>query len=134
MFGDWDKKSSKGYNGEVNKVIDYYFLPQEIFGFACRSEGGDCQSFHYAFVLRACQPGEVGNIVTGIIPGAEVLVATSTGASTSRFLAVINALKKANVEPAQISINYYRKLNYLLEEKLNTDYLVGEIISEKNAS
>lgn len=134
LFGAWDKKARKNDNDDVTKAIDYYFLPHEIFGFACRSEGGICQRFQYAFVLRACQPGEVGNIVTGIFPGAEVVLVTSTGTSVLKFLAIINALKKSGVDPAQVSPLHYRRLNYLLEAKLNTDYLIGEIINEKNSA
>jgi len=132
LFGDWDKKVCKEDNGVVKIAVDYYFFPNRIFGFACHSLGDEFQNFHYAFILRACAPSEIGNIITGIVPGAEVLVATSTSVATSKLISLLKTLKKENVEPSQISLNHYRKLNYLLETKLNIDYFIGELIREKN--
>lgn len=132
LFGEWDRRVCRESADDVMNAIDYYFAPEKIFGIACHSYGQGFQSFHYAFVLRACSPCEIGNIVNSVVPGAEVLVKTSTSVSTSKLISLISVLAKNNVDPTKISLHKYRKLNYLLEEKISTDYFIGELIAEKN--
>lgn len=132
LFGDWKKRVGKDGDTNMVNAVDYYFLPSQIFGFMCHSYGSGFKHFHHAFVVRACAPCEIGAAITGIVPGAEILVATSTSVATSRLISLISILKNNKVEPTQISVKHYRKLHYLLNEKLKTDYFVGELISEKN--
>lgn len=132
LFGEWDRSERRDDNGDVINAVDYYFSPHKIFGFACHASGDGYRRFHGAFVLRACVPSEIGNIVTGIVPGADVLVRTSTSIAAAKLMSLLKELRKNNVEPHEISVQRYRKLNYLLEEKISTDFFVGELIGEKN--
>jgi hypothetical protein len=77
-------------------------------------------------------PGDLGSIITGVSPGAEILVKTLIHASSLRLRALLETLKKSNIELSQISDLNYRKLNYLLETKMSTNYFVGELIGPKN--
>jgi|GEM_PF-2103986 len=126
LFGDYQEKISQA------EGIDYYFSVGQIFGFACQSQGLDFQKFNHAFIVRACAPGELGSIVTGISPGAEILVKTLSSASSLRLRAILETLIKSNINLSHISDSYYRKLDQLLEAKISTNYLIGELIGEKN--
>ena len=133
LFGEYFSKSERVDAGvNVRRAVDYYFSSGKIFGFACESFGVDYQRFHHGFVLRACTAAQVGNIISGISPGAEVLVKTLSAVSSMRLKAFIKALQKNSIEPPHIGEDDYRKLNYLLDVKMSTDYLLGEIIAKQN--
>ncbi|OPZ24133.1 MAG: hypothetical protein BWZ03_00292 [bacterium ADurb.BinA186] len=133
LFGDFQAKKIKADMGdEIIHAVDYFFLPGQIFGFACESQGKDFQKFSHVFILRACLPGDLGSIIPGISPGAEILVKTLIHASSLRLRTLLETLKKSNIELPHIPDLNYRKLNYLLETKMSTDYFVGELIGPKN--
>lgn len=135
LFGDFFQKQSRQVDdGKIANALDYYFLPGKIFGFAYESYGNDYQRFHYAFILRACSAGQMGNIISGIVPGAEVLVRTLTGASSLRLRSFLKVIQKNNIEASLIDENHYRRLNHLLDVKMNIDYLAGELIAQKHAA
>jgi hypothetical protein len=133
LFGDYQAKRVKSdMDAEITHAVDYFFLPGQIFGFACESHGKDFQKFSHVFILRACLPGDLGSIIPGVSPGAEILVKTLIHASSFRLRALLDMLKKSNIELSQMSDLNYRKLNYLLETKMSTDYFVGELIGSKD--
>lgn len=135
LFGEYfERNARRDDEAKTLNVVDYHFLPGMIFGYACESFGADYQRFHHVFILRACSPGELGNIISGIIPGAEVLVRALTGAASLRLRSFLKVMQKNNIDPAIINEVYYRKLNHLLDTKMNIDYLVGELIAQKHAA
>jgi hypothetical protein len=129
LFGEYRRKVDKedGDGGLVN-VVDYMFEPGQIFGFAYQSTGVDFKKMHHAFVLRACEPGERGNIISGISPGAEVLVKTLTQAGSMILRETLIKLEK--VDLGKISIGQYRYLNNLLEIKTKADFFIGELLTQ----
>ena len=131
LFGECEKKNHKDSNdnGIVN-AVDYLFLPNSIFGFSIESFGADYQRFHYVFIVRACLPGEMGSVVPGISPGAEILVKTLTSAASERLKNIIKKLVENRINLLLIDLSYYIQLNRILETKMSTDYFVGELIAE----
>ncbi len=131
LFGDYYRKAISRRNEQsIVNAFDYMFAPNEIFGFAYESSGLDFKKFHHAFVLRACMPGESGNIIPGISPGAEIVAKTLSEAGTNRLKTVLYKLVKNKIILSKLPISYYRRLNDLLETKITTDFLVGELIGK----
>jgi hypothetical protein len=58
----------------LSMLLIIHFYLNSIFGFGYESMGKDFEKFHHVFVLRACLAGEVGGIIPGISPGAEILL------------------------------------------------------------
>ena len=133
LFGDYcgNRTIVPGDAGIIN-AIDYFFAPEQIFGFAYESLGVDYKKMHHMFILRACSPGERGSSITGISPGAEILVRTLSEAGAKRLGDVLQKLEKNRIILAELQISYYRKLNDLLEIKNNLNYFVGELIGTAN--
>jgi hypothetical protein len=130
LFGDYRKELIKDdARHDVINAVDYFFSPGLVFGFACQSYGEDFRNFHHIFVMRACAPGEKGNIIPGINPGAEILVKTLTGAASLRLRSILVILKRHNVT-SKVPDAYYQKINQLLEAKMNLDYFVQELIGQ----
>jgi len=133
LFGDYKSRLVReSGNNEIINAVDYFFSPGAIFGFACQSFGIDFLSFHHVFILRACLPGEIGSIITGVSPGAEILVKTLTAASSMRLRSILVMLQKKNIDLSKLLNHHYRKINYLLEAKINASYFVGELLEQKN--
>jgi hypothetical protein len=133
IFGDYYQKIKK--NSEDQNIvphIDYLFLPGQILGFSYESLGADFKKMHHAFVVRACLPGEVGNVVPGICPGAEVLVKTLSSAGVIKLKSILQKLANNGVNLASITHDRYRYLNYLLEKKSNADFFLGELTGKKS--
>ncbi len=127
LFGEYRRKVEKNdSDAGLPNVVDYLFAPNQIFGFAYQSAGVDFKKMHHVFVLRACEPGQTGNIITGISPGAEVLVKTLTQASSMLLRDTFNNLEMVGLN--RISIAQYRHLNNLLEVKARKDFFVGELL------
>jgi hypothetical protein len=113
-------------------AFDYLFAPGQIFGFAYESFGIDFKKLNHVFILRSCLPGESGNIVPGIFPGAEIIAKTLTDAGSNRLKSVLQKLQKNKIILSNISIYNYRRFNDLLDTKISADFLVGEIIGQAN--
>lgn len=129
LFGDYCRKIARDGNGqEIVQAVDYHFTPGQIFGFAYESFGADFKKFHHGFVLRACRGGEVGCMVPGINPGAEILVKTLSSAATLRLKSTLHKIAENGLDLTQIDGKKYRYLNHLLETKSKADFFVGEII------
>ena len=131
LFGDYQKKlPSKHSDKCFINAFDYKFTPNQIFGFAYESTGQDFQKFHHAFVLMACSPGEVGNIIPGIYPGAKILISALSKTAALRLKKILEILQKNSVILSDISISKYRNLNRLLDIKNNVDFWVGELLAK----
>jgi hypothetical protein len=129
LFGFYQNKVSRRYSDEsIVNAFDYIFLPSTLFGFSCESMGQDFKKFHYAFVLRSCAPGESGGIISGISPGAKILVKTLTSAASLKLKTILKKLKQNKINLSSIPVSYYLQLNRLLDTKSNTDFFVGELI------
>jgi hypothetical protein len=135
LFGEYRRKVEKeeGDSGLVN-VVDYMFEPGQIFGFAYQSTGVDFRKMHHVFVLRACEPGEIGNIITGISPGAEILTKILTHAGSQVFMHMLDKLRNGGVDLSQISAGKYRYINDLLEMKIRCDFFVYKLIADNQNS
>jgi hypothetical protein len=131
LFGEHYQQVEKNREDKnIAQNIDYLFLPGQILGFFYESSGIDFKKIHHAFIMRSCWPGEVGNVVPGIYPGAEILVKTLSSAGAIKLKFILQKLANNGVNLALLSPDKYRHLNDLLEAKLNTDYFVGEIIKQ----
>lgn len=129
LFGDYcEKRAVSQDDKDIVEAHDYLFLPGQIFGFAYESAGTDFKKFHHAFVVRSSLPGETGNVVPGIFPGAEILVKTMSSAATERLKSILQTLSNNSVILTALSVSQYGYLNHLLEIKFNTDFFVGELI------
>lgn len=130
LFGDYYRKiETNTDDSEISQACDYYFLPGQIFGFTCESFGKDFKKFHYGFVLRACEPNEIGCVIPGINPGAEILAKTLNSVATDRLRKILRQFAD-NIDLLELSTEKYRYLNHLLETKSNTDFFVGELIEQ----
>lgn len=130
LFGDYLKEIKINNSEGMVKAFDYIFCPHKIFGFAYESTGSDFRKLHHAFILRSCLPGEVGSMISGISPGAEILVRTLTHAGSVRLKTILQKLEKNKFKLSDLPISYYRHLNDLLEIKSNTDFFVDELIAQ----
>lgn len=134
LFGDYCRNLPMVPEDKaIIEAVDYQFLPGQIFGFAYESFGVDFKKFHHGFVLRACRGGEVGCMVPGINPGAEILVKTFGGVMTNRFKEILQVLAQNQVDLTAITGSQYRRLNDLLETKSSTVFLVGELKEAYNS-
>jgi hypothetical protein len=128
LFGDYLKKTPKADVGDgVINAFDYIFAPDQIFGFAYESFGVDFKKFHHAFVLRTCGPGEIGGVIPGILPGAEILVSTVTAAASSNLRNILQILRASDIKLINLPPSQYRHLNYLLAIRCNIDFFVAEM-------
>jgi hypothetical protein len=133
LFGDYcGNRTATPRDANIINAIDYFFAPGRIFGFAYESLGIDYKKMHHAFILRACSPGERGNSIIGISPGAEIIVRTLSDAGSKRLRFVLQKLEKNRIILSELPISYYRRLNDLLEIKMNLNYFVGELIGAAN--
>jgi hypothetical protein len=111
-------------------AFDYIFSQDEVFGFSYESTGTDFKKLNHTFVLRSCSAGEVGSIIPGISPGAQILIKALTGASSMRLKAILNKLQQNKIDLSKLSVLHYHRLNHLLETQSNTDFLVGELLEQ----
>jgi len=133
LFGNYCGNRAAVYSDiNIINAVDYFFAAGQVFGFAYESLGADYKKMHHAFILRACSPGERGNSVTGISPGAEIIVKTLSDASSIRLKAVLQKLEKNRIIISELPVSNLRRLNDLLEIKTNLNYFVGELLGSKN--
>jgi hypothetical protein len=132
LFGEYQNKIPAKNSGDKNIInaFDYIFLPGSIFGFSYESMGKDFEKFHHLFVLRACLAGEVGGIIPGISPGAEILLQTSSNLASINFRKILQKLEKNKINLSKLSAPNYRRLNRLLDVKISADFFVGELIDQ----
>jgi len=131
LFGDYHSKVPQRHNDKnIVNAFEYLFSPGEIFGFAYESSGVDFKKFHHVFILRACLSGESGNVIPGILPGAEIIAKTLTDVGSNRLKSVLQKLEKNKIILSKLSIVNYQRLNDLLETKISADFLVGELIGK----
>jgi hypothetical protein len=132
LFGEYKNKIPpiKYGNENIINAFDYIFLPGSIFGFGYESMGKDFEKFHHVFVLRACLAGEVGGIIPGISPGAEILFQTSSNVASINLRKILQKLEKNKINLSKLPARNYRRLNRLLDVKISTDFFVGELIDQ----
>ena len=132
LFGEYQNKiTAKKYDDEsIINAFDYTFLPNSIFGFGYESMGKDFEKFHHVFVLRACLAGEMGGIIPGISPGAEILLQTSSYVASINLRKIFQKLEKNKINLSKLPAQNYRRLNKLLDVKMSTDFFVGELIDQ----
>lgn len=132
LFGEYQKKISAKNNSDENIInaFNYVFLPGSIFGFGYESLGRDFEKFHHLFVLKACLAGEMGGIIHGISPGAEILLQTSSNLASINFRKILQKLEKNKINLSKLSAPNYRRLNRLLDVKISVDFFVGELIEQ----
>lgn len=85
---------------------------------------------HHAFVLRTCGPGERGNIIAGISPGAELLVKTLRQSEQRLLLATLEKFEKNGLFLNKVPAEQYRRMNRLFEIKAKIDFLSGELLNK----
>src|SRR5580698_9954402 len=91
LFGDYQEKMPQRHSDEnIINAFDYIFSKDKIFGFGYESLGTDFKKLNHTFVLKSCSAGEVGCIIPGISPGAQILIRALTGASSMRLKAILN--------------------------------------------
>lgn len=133
LFGDYCGNRTPATNdANIVNAVDYFFAPGQLFGFVYESFGIDYKKMHHAFVLRACFPGERGNSVIGISPGAEIIVKVLSDAGSKRLRTVLNKLEKNKIDLSLLSVSYYQRLNDLIEIKTDLNYFVSELIGAEN--
>jgi hypothetical protein len=132
LFGNYCNRTPQvNTEKSILNAFDYMFAPGTIFGFSYESNGSEFKNFNHIFVLRACFPGEVGSIIPGIAPGAEILAQTLTNVGSARLKVILEKLQKNKISLEDLSISHYRRLYHLLELKINTDFFVGELIDQQ---
>jgi len=62
-------------------------------------------------ILRAVAPGERASQVSGVAPGAEILLRASGKAKVLRVLALIDAIEAQDIRPDAVSANYWRTVH-----------------------
>lgn len=129
LFGDYLKRIPKpdAHDGVIN-ACDYIFGSDQIFGFSYESFGVDFKRFHHAFVLRTCMPQEIGHIILGISPGAEILVSTATYAASVKLKDVLWQWQKSKIDLVKVSRQDYGHLNMLLEAKMNFSFFAKSLL------
>lgn len=133
LFGNYcSNRTAVPGDANIINAIDYFFAPDQVFGFAYESLGVDFKKMHHAFILRACSPGERGNSVMGISPGAEIIVRTLSEVGSKRLRDVLQKLEKNRVDISELPISNLRRINDLLETKTSLSYFVGELIGAES--
>lgn len=65
-------------------------------------------------VLRAAGPGERGQILAGVSPGAQVLLDATTPAQVRQVLELIETIEAQRIPPEDVSEDYWRDLHTCL--------------------
>lgn len=109
---------------------EHYFQPGDIFGMEMISNGKEYRHCHQIFILKACSEGEVGQIVPGVKPGAEVLLHTSKKLFSLKFLLCFNRIAKLNHGIGVLSDKKIKYLNTLINTKINHSYFLESLLYE----
>jgi hypothetical protein len=129
LFGDPQiTRPAQMLEPSFTNAWEHLFLPGQIFGIEWKSNGTEFEKFHHLFVLKACGEGEVGVVVPGVTPGAEVLINTSNNINSQRLMSAFKKLQSSGVKLTDIDVEKCRYLNDLIMLKMNADFLVGAII------
>lgn len=114
----------------LTNATEHLFLPGQIFGLEYRSTGRDFQKFHYILVLRSCTGNDLGTMVPGVSPGAEILVQALTNTVLLNLISVFKKIQSFGICLTKIDSKKYEYLNQLLSLKMRTDFFIGELIEQ----
>ena len=85
-----------------------YFASDTLFAFV-RWRGGEYGTTLWQLrVLRAGQPGEAIETVSGVTPGAVILLAVSGAAKVKRVFALIDAIEANGIDPCEVAVSWWR--------------------------
>jgi hypothetical protein len=130
LFGNYIKKIKiDNREDDLVNAFEYIFTPGQVFGFAYESTGKDYQKFHHAFVLQACSPQERANIITGIRPGAKIIISAPYNAVALRLKSIIKKLQEHKIDLSQLLVAEFQRLNRLLDVKSNSQFALGELLA-----
>jgi hypothetical protein len=134
LFGNYIRKSKLDNDEDrLINAFEYIFRPGQIFGFAYESTGQDYQKFHHAFVLQACAPLERGAIVTGIQPGARIIISATRNTLALRLKSIIKKLQENKIDLTQLSVTEFQRIHRLLEVKINPQFAIGELLAHHSS-
>lgn len=131
LFGNpYRSRAIASSESSMPNAVEYLFSPGQIFGLEYRSTGRDFQKFHHILVLRSCCAGELGTIVPGVNPGAEVLLQALTNTVLINLIYTFKKIQSLGICLTTIEGDKFKYLNQLLLMKMKTNFFIGELVEE----
>jgi Protein of unknown function (DUF2840) len=90
---------------------DVYFTPHAVFCYMTWRANDYGTTLWRIDILRAVAPGERASQVSGVAPGAEILLRASGKAKVLRVLALIDAIEAQDIRPDVVSTDYWRTVH-----------------------